>query len=372
MRRSSRVTTHLGSRFAPGGSASSTVARWRATARSTTIATSGGSTSTAIPSRKSPWPRLFDETSWSGSTAFVPSGRSIRRQRRKLGKSTIQNALNLLRAAFEMAVERQVLGSNPASGVKVPRRVAATHQPWTYLLLEEQDAIWACKAIPEHHYLWMQVAVGTGMREGEQFNLLLSDVHMDVQPPEIVVRYGSKAAGPKSTRGKLKIRHVPLFGLGLRAMQRWLELLPSYCRKNPLGLVFPGPTGARRQPGKHLHVTRRDPETKKPKPVDPMPEYLAAAGIVVDRRHDRKSVRWHDLRHTCAAALVSGMWGRRWSLEEVKGLLGHESITTTERYAHLAQSALKTAAAEAERAVVSPPISPPRPRFHGKERRLSP
>ena len=37
----------------------------------------------------------------------------------------------------------------------------------------------------------------------------------------------------------------------------------------------------------------------------------------------------------------------------MKGLLGHESITTTERYAHLAQSALKTAAAEAERAVLN-------------------
>jgi hypothetical protein len=123
-----------------------------------------------------------------------------RRHRRKLGKTTIQNILNLLRAAFEMAVERQVLGSNPASGVKVPRRVAATHEPWTYLLLEEQDAIWACKAIPEHHCLWMQVAVGTGVREGEQFNLLLSDVHLDGEHPEIVVRYGSKAAGTGSGR----------------------------------------------------------------------------------------------------------------------------------------------------------------------------
>jgi integrase len=159
-------------------------------------------------------------------------------------------------------------------------------------------------------------------------------------------RSHTQAAGPKSTRGKLKIRYVPLFGLGLRAMRRWLELLPTYCPKNPLALVFPGPTGARRQPGKHLHVTRRDPETNKPQPVNPLLEYLGAAGIVIDQRHDRMPVRWHDLRHTCAAALVSGMWGRRWSLEEVKGLLGHESVTTTERYAHLAQSALKTAAAE--------------------------
>jgi hypothetical protein len=166
-----------------------------------------------------------------------------RRHRRKLGKTTIQNILNLLRAAFQMAVERQVLGSNPASGVLVPRREAATHEPWTYLPLFEQDALWACDAIPEHHRLWIQAAVGTGMREGEQFNLLLVDVRVDGDEPEIVVRYGSKAAGPKSTRGKLKIRHVPLFGLALRAMKRWLEILPTYCPKNPFGLVFSGSHG---------------------------------------------------------------------------------------------------------------------------------
>ena len=192
-----------------------------------------------------------------------------RRGRRKLAKGSLQNALNLLRAALEMAVARQVIRSNPAAGVKVPKREAPTEEPWTNLVLAEQSAVWSCEEIPAHHNLWMQVAVGTGIREGEQFNLHLHDVRADGEDPEIVVRYGSKKSGPKSTRGKIKIRHVPLFGLGLRAMRAWLAMLPSYCPKNPLGLVFPGPTGARKQPGKHMHVTRRDPETKKPQPVSP-------------------------------------------------------------------------------------------------------
>jgi hypothetical protein len=29
-----------------------------------------------------------------------------------------------------------------------------------------------------------------------------------------------------------------------------------------------------------------------------------------------RTVRWHDLRHTCASSLVAGGWGPRWSLEE--------------------------------------------------------
>jgi integrase len=51
-----------------------------------------------------------------------------------------------------------------------------------------------------------------------------------------------------------------------------------------------------------------------------------------------RRVRFHDLRHTCASSLVAGWWGRAWRLEEVKAILGHGSVTMTERYAHLAQS----------------------------------
>lgn len=153
-------------------------------------------------------------------------------------------------------------------------------------------------------------------------------------------------------RGKVKIRHVPLFGVGLDAARAWLAMLPAYCPRNPLKLVFPGPAGVRKGKGKHLHVTRRLGEAKKPVPGNPLPEYLAAAGIT--RGAQETSIVWHSFRHTCAAALVSGMWGRSWSLEEVKGLLGHESISTTERYAHLADSALRKAAAETRKPAVSP------------------
>lgn len=60
-------------------------------------------------------------------------------------------------------------------------------------------------------------------------------------------------------------------------------------------------------------------------------------------------VRWHDLRHTCGASLISGWWGRAWRLEEIKELLGHKDIAITQRYAHLAKGALLTAADETDR-----------------------
>lgn len=63
-------------------------------------------------------------------------------------------------------------------------------------------------------------------------------------------------------------------------------------------------------------------------------------------------LRMHDLRHSFASALVNS--GR--SIYEVKQLLGHSKITTTERYAHLSQQTLldaTDAAAKATGIIVS-------------------
>ncbi len=55
----------------------------------------------------------------------------------------------------------------------------------------------------------------------------------------------------------------------------------------------------------------------------------------------KRLVWFHDLRHTCASHLLMGSWGSAWRLEEVRDFLGHESITSTQRYAHLSQDHLQ-------------------------------
>lgn len=52
------------------------------------------------------------------------------------------------------------------------------------------------------------------------------------------------------------------------------------------------------------------------------------------------------LLYLAFGALLAGWWGHRWTLEQVRDLLGHRSVTTTERYAHLAPSVLAETAAQ--------------------------
>jgi hypothetical protein len=140
------------------------------------------------------------------------------------------------------------------------------------------------------------------------------------------VRWGAPGLPPKNG----KERDVVLIGPALDAMKQWLSFLPELAKKNPLGLVFPTARGKRR---------------RMKKPIRKWAEYLKLAKMQdASARHDRKSFRWHDLRHTCATSLVNGWWGRTWSLPETRDVMGHSSIDQTEKYAHVVSDTLAAAA----------------------------
>lgn len=244
-----------------------------------------------------------------------------RRGVRRLSRTTILNTLNLLRAIFESAVERHIVDENPAREVKVPKRTTRTSDPWTYLTAPEQAALLSCKKIAASDRRLLAFALGTGLRQGEQWSLEARDVHLThaEKGPHVHVRFGSPGKAPKNG----KLRDVPLFGIGLIAAREQLAHLKLMGpKKNPLGLMWPSTRGGRRSIG--------EPSGFK--------TWLRDAGIT-------RRVRFHDLRHGCASALISGMWGRAWRREDVQAMLGHSAASSTERYAHLAPTALRAAAA---------------------------
>ncbi len=275
-----------------------------------------------------------------------------RRGDRPLSASAIARCLSLASAIFDEAGPqgRGVVASNPCIGMKVKKKESekATEEVWTFLTEEEQEAVRTSISLSEADRLAILFAVGTGLRQGEQFNLELRDLHVDGPEPHVFVRFGSKGKAPKNG----KPRRVPLFGIGLEAARAWLRILPSFCVHNFDKLVFPTMNGHRRgqkplgngrfiEAANGTHVIRSGKPRRSAKGthvyVDRFELAMRAIGV-------ERNVRWHDLRHTCASSLVGGFWGDAWTLEEVKEMLGHSSIMVTQRYAHLGETALKKAA----------------------------
>lgn len=246
---------------------------------------------------------------------------------RTIAPGTAQQTWAIFAAALSAAVERELIPNNPTKKVKVewPESNDETLDYWEP---DEIARVLSCEEIPLPDRLVIQFYLGTGIRAGEGVWMPLSDLERAVARGELLIRYGSKGRKPKSG----KTRTIPLLPVARDAAERWLAQLGTWAPENPQRLAFPTKRGGVRGTTAVLgsRVVRG--------------EYVAR---FVEHQTSARVHRivWHGLRHTCGAALASGWWGRIWSLHELRDLLGHSSVTTTERvYGHLAPSALRAAA----------------------------
>lgn len=281
----------------------------------------------------------------------------------KSAKSTIANALNLLRVALEAAVEAELIESNPARDVRLPS-MARDKEGWDWLRTDEMRRLLGSPAATAEQRRILTTAVFTGLRKGELWGLRWSDV--DFERGELVV--SKSYSGP--TKGGV-VRRVPLLPPALeaiRAQERRCTLvfptsdLRMRGRSDELFAVqvrdytceICGKLFSNARPSdccsKECRKRRWYLEQRGERPgarrsrADNMlkgsfASLLKAAGIT---RH----IRFHDLRHTCASHLLQGTWApqfmdRALRLEEVQRWLGHRSIRTTERYAHLCDEAIR-------------------------------
>ncbi len=215
-------------------------------------------------------------------------------------RKTVNNRLTILRKCLHAAYEW-----NGLSGV--PPRIEWLKCPpvrTDYLSPEECDRLLQHSSGIIHEMILM--ALRTGMRQGELKGLQWPSI--DWLNRLVIVRHSwsdftKSLSSPKGNRE----RHIPLDIDVYEALS---------ARKREHGHVFLAEYG---QPYSHMVLTR------------------ALSGVC--KSASVRKVGWHTLRHTFASHLaMNGI-----PLNIVQALLGHASITTTMRYAHVAPSALRAA-----------------------------
>ncbi|MGH8644168.1 MAG: tyrosine-type recombinase/integrase [Gammaproteobacteria bacterium] len=222
--------------------------------------------------------------------------------------STINKEIGLLSSAINYA--RREWGwdlHNPASCCK--QREPQGRVRW--ISREEADRLIFCaKHIQRASHLpdFIRLAINTGMRRGELLGLEWE--RLDLEANLIHLNAHHTKAG--------KRRSVPLNAEAREAIMERACFRAQHCPASPW--VFCDRSGRRIGEVKHSFATA-----------------CKRARIV--------AFRIHDLRHTCAAWLVSAGV----PLAEVRDLLGHSSITMTERYAHLAPENVRAAVAVLDR-----------------------
>jgi integrase len=216
-----------------------------------------------------------------------------------LSNATTNRYTAFVRRVFNLAIRWQILnGRNPAQHAEMRRE---QHRD-TFLSQDQLKVLF--RALDEEPN---QVAAGliaflaaTGARRGEAMTARWEHIDLDRRLWTV----------PMSKSGRR--RHIPLSDGALLVLQR----LPG---EPGSPWVFPGAKG------KPIGCVRKAWTRIK-----------ARAGIPAD-------MRIHDLRHTFASMIV----GRGRSLQEVGALLGHSTLSMTQRYAHLAPAQLIAAANEA-------------------------
>jgi len=214
---------------------------------------------------------------------------------RKRSATTVARAYGVLAAILDDAVaDRRVL-SNPARGVKLPRR---RPRPRVYLTHEQVHAL-AGEA--KQHETLILVLAYCGLRWGEATGLRVGDV--DLVRRRLIIEQNAVEVGQRIVVGtpKTHARRTVPFPEFLRR-----GITTACAGKAPEDLVFPGPDGA------HLKRTRSDVKSRG-----------WFAGAVTRSQVPR--ITPHDLRHTAASLAVSA--GA--NVKAVQRMLGHASAAMT-------------------------------------------
>jgi len=238
------------------------------------------------------------------------------------GPVTVTRSFNILAGILDEAVKDRRLLTNPARGVKLPRKVKGEH----HYLTDEQVMALAVEGGPDKGVIVMVLAY-CGLRWGELAGLHVADV--DMLKRRIHVRRNAVGVGPEIIVGTPKTherRTVPL-------PKFLVELLAPVCQgKGRDSIVFPAADGDyAKSPGIRswfdYAVQRCITAADKARAAERLAHPKLDPVTPVFPR-----ITPHDLRHTAASLAVSA--GA--NVKAVQKMLGHASAAMTlDTYADL-------------------------------------
>jgi integrase len=251
---------------------------------------------------------------------------------RTLTAASINRTLGLLRHMLNWAVGREYVDRTPfRRGTEVLVRLEREDNKRRRRVSEEEEAALLAVASP-HLRSMIIAALDTGMRRGEMLALRFGDI--DWKRRVIVLR-------GETTKSR-RTRVVPVGTSRLLAVLEWLRLDSTGGQKGDEVPVFSNEAGEPLKTFKKawqvavLKAHGISPEWRKGSYKDLTPEG--------QQRLRDFNLHWHDLRHEYASRLVE----RNVPLAQVRDLLGHASIVTTERYDNQRLEALQAAVARLE------------------------
>ena len=207
--------------------------------------------------------------------------------RTDLAGASLQRKLAALRALLSYLTEKKCIATNPARLVPTPRAA----KPLPRVLTEEQTAAFLA-ALDGRERLLMELIYGCGLRVSEAVGLCWGQVDLDTPCLRIHGKGGKDRVVPL-------VRHLVLALTPYRVAH-------EHAPQNP---VFPGPKG------KALSVRSVQRLARKA---------WLTAGLPAKATP-------HTLRHCFATHLL----GNGAYLRAIQELLGHSSLSTTQRYTHL-------------------------------------
>ncbi|MGZ5475260.1 MAG: tyrosine recombinase XerC [Thermoanaerobaculia bacterium] len=214
--------------------------------------------------------------------------------RRKLARATVARQLSALRTFFRHLMREGGVEANPARGVATPKRekhLPSVMQPAEVALLLEQPDLSTPLGVRDRAFLELMYA--SGLRISELVGIDMDDIEIRARLVKV--------------RGKgSKERIVPF---GTKAQDAIRAYLPARRTDGEEDALFVNYRGAR--------ITARSVRRLFDK-------YVRAAAL-------RAGISPHTLRHSFATHLLNA--GA--DLRGIQELLGHASLSTTQKYTHL-------------------------------------